>query len=132
MQLNESIVISAISAVSGIAIAYIVNVMAKKVQEKKTENQPKDRMEQMFDGYERFIERQDKDIARKQQYINVIEKELTLTKEHVSRLESALESTKDELVRSREESDELRERLSAMRREYKHVKVTNEENKHVV
>lgn len=128
----SDVIIAAFSMVSGLGIAYIVNVQSKKVQSKKAKNQPKDRMEQMFDGYERFIQRQDIDIERKQQYINVIEKELALTKEHVKRLENALASTKSELVRSRDESEELRQRLNDMRIEYKHVKVANKENENVV
>lgn len=120
--LSENVQISIISAISGIVIAYIVNVAAKKVQEKKAEKQPKDRMEQMFDGYERLIKQKDAEDDRKQKYIVVIERELTLTKEHVSRLETALEATNDELAQSRKENAELKTMLDAMRREYKTVK----------
>ena len=120
--LSENVQISIISAISGICIAYIVNVAAKKVQEKKAEKQPKDRMEQMFDGYERLIKQKDAEDDRKQKYIKVIEDELTATKLHVGKLEEAMERTNEELAQSREENRQLQANLEAMRKEYKTVK----------
>jgi septal ring factor EnvC (AmiA/AmiB activator) len=121
-RLSDNVQISIISAISGIVIAYIVNVMAKKVQETKAKKQPKDRMEQMFDGYERLIKQKDLEDDRKQRYIKVIEDELTATKLHVGKLEEALERTNDQLVESRKESKDLHAQLNEMRREYKTVK----------
>ena len=122
--LSENVQISIISALSGIVIAYIVNVAAKKVQEKKEEKQPKDRMEQMFDGYERLIKQKDAEDDRKQRYIKIIESELTATKLHVNKLEEALDRTNDELAQSRQESKEFQQQLEAMRAEYKAQKNT--------
>lgn len=120
--ISEPVLIALISMIGGIAVAYIVNVAAKKVQEKKAEKQPKDRMEQMFDGYERLIRQKDLEDDRKQKYIIVIEEELKLTKEHVARLESALEATNEELALSRKENSELKHMLDDMRKEYKVAK----------
>lgn len=113
--------------VGALGVAYIVNVASKKVQAKKAEKQPKDRMEQMFDGYERLIKQKDVEDDRKQKYIQTIEQELRLTKEHVGHLERALEATKDELEISRADNAELRAKLDEMRREYKTVKRDNQE-----
>lgn len=121
---TENVQISIISAISGIAIAYIVNIAAKKVQEKKVEKQPKDRMEQMFDGYERLIKQKDLEDDRKQRYIKIIEDELTATKLHVDKLEEAMARTSEELAESRVENQELREKLDEMRKEYQSVKTT--------
>lgn len=120
--LSENVQISIISALSGIVIAYIVNIAAKKVQEKKAEKQPKDRMEQMFDGYERLIKQKDLEDDRKQKYIKIIEDELTATKLHVGKLEEAMERTNEELEQSRVENQQLKDQLDAMRIEYQHVK----------
>lgn len=122
--LSENVQISIVSAISGIIIAYIVNVAAKKVQEKKAEKQPKDRMEQMFDGYERLIKQKDAEDDRKQRYIKIIEDELTATKLHVSKLEEAMDRTNDELAQSRVENQQLKDQLDKMRQEYKSVKKT--------
>lgn len=120
--MNEQVAISLISAVSGVVIAYIVNVAAKRAQSNKDKKQPKDRMEQMFDGYERLIKQKDVEDDRKQKYIKVIEEELRATKLHVQALEAALAATNDELARSREESKIFQEQLNAMRKEYQHKK----------
>lgn len=119
---SDSVQISLISAISGIAIAYIVNVMAKKVQSNKVSKQPKDRMEQMFDGYERLIKQKDFEDDRKQTYIKIIEEELTATKLHVNKLEEALDRTNAELAQSRSENKELKAKLDEMRLEYQSVK----------
>lgn len=119
---NNSVVISGISAVSGIVIAYIVNVAAKRVQAKKVENQPKDRMEQMFDGYERLIKQKDKEDDRKVQAMQALEEELSFTRQTVIRLEQSLAETQRELEESREENVELRALLDEMRKEYQSVK----------
>ena len=121
------ILISLISMIGGLGVAYIVNVAGKKVQAKKSEKQPKDRMEQMFDGYERLIKQKDVEDDRKHKYIQTIEEELRLTKEYVGHLEMALEATKDELKESRIENQELRDMLDAMRKEYKIIKQDNQD-----
>lgn len=116
--MNEQVAISLISAVSGVVIAYIVNVAAKKVQEKKEANNPKDRMEQMFDGYERLIKQKDVEDDRKMKAIQTLEKELDFTRKNVQRLERALIDTQAELEVSRQENEELRDMLNQMREEY--------------
>lgn len=106
----------------GLGTAYIINVAAKRVQAKKAEKQPKDRMEQMFDGYERLIKQKDAEDDRKQRYIKVIENELAATKLHQNKLEEALERTADELEESRKENIILKQQLDEMRKEYQAVK----------
>lgn len=120
--MSDAVKIAIISAIGGVVIAYITNVVAKKVQETKAEKQPKDRMEQMFDGYERLIRQKDTEDDRKQQYIKTIEAELTATKLHVSKLEEALTATSQELFQSRNENKELKDMLEEMREEYKKTK----------
>lgn len=119
---SDPVQIALVGMVGGVLTAYITNVLAKKVQANKAAKQPKDRMEQMFDGYERLIKQKDLEDDRKQKYITVIEKELSLTKEHVNRLENALEATNEELAQSRKENAELKSMLDKMRKEYKNVK----------
>lgn len=116
--MNDQIAISLISAISGVVIAYIVNVAAKKVQKQKEAKQPKDRMEQMFDGYERLIKQKDLEDDRKHRYIKIIESELKLVKEHAAKLGEALTRTNEELLMARQETLDLKEALDAMRAEY--------------
>src|SRR5690606_32543719 len=100
-----------ISMISGIIIALIGVFSKTRYEDKKAAKQPKDRMEQMFDGYERLIKQKDKEDDRKQKYITAIESELQATKEHVVKLEEALEATQGELEVSRTENRELKNML---------------------
>ncbi len=122
MTVSDTVIISIISAISGIIIAYLVNVKAKQVQAKKASKQPKDRMEQMFDGYERLIKQKDIEDDRKQKYIVVLELELQEAKKTIKHLATALETAADELRQSREDSRELRIKLDDMRKEYAKTK----------
>lgn len=121
-ELNDAVVISLISAISGIIVAYIVNVAAKRVQTKKIKEGPTDRMEQMFDGYERLIRQKDVEDERKARLVDELEEELAMTREMVRKLESALEITQRELTLSRIENSELKDMLKKMRHEYKELK----------
>lgn len=118
--MSETVLIALISTGGGIVISYITYVLSQKYQTKKSTEQPKDRMEQLMDGYERFIRQKDKEFDRKLDYIKVIEEELAATKKHVGKLEDALEITTKELEDSREENAGLKRLLDQMRKEYKH------------
>lgn len=120
--MSEAVILAVISMVGGIIIAYITNVAAKKVQERKVEKQPKDRMEQMFDGYERLIKQKDVEDDRKVKAMQSLEEELAFTRQTVARLEQSLAETQKELEASREENTELRALLREMRKEYQSVK----------
>lgn len=124
--MDKSVAVSLISAISGIIIAYIVNVAAKKVQKAKTEQKPKDRMEQMFDGYERLIRQKDLEDERKAKLIDELEEEIRMTREMVKNLEHALSISQQELARSREDNEELKNMLKQMRDEYERNKALEE------
>lgn len=125
--MDESVVVSLISAVSGVIIAYIVNVAAKKVQKLKADKQPKDRMEQMFDGYERLIKQKNLEDVRKERLISKLEEEISMTRQMVRNLEADLAVSQRELERSREDNVELKKMLQEMRNEYERNK-TIEQN----
>lgn len=108
--------------VSALGVAYIVNVASKKVQKTKSDKQPKDRMEQMFDGYERLIKQKDVEDERKVRLMTELEDELLTTREMVRKLEHSLSVTQRELELSRNENKELKDMLHDMRKEYELVK----------
>lgn len=115
---SEQVGISIVSTLGGIIIAYIVNVTAQRVQKKRVSKQPKDRMESMFDGYERLILQKDKEDERKARLMDELEAELEMTREMVRKLETALAISHKELELSRKENGEIRNMLSEMRKEY--------------
>ena len=127
--MNDSIAVSLISAASGIVVAYIVNVAAKRVQARKEKQDPVDRMEQMFDGYERLIKQKDLEDARKERQISELEEEIRMTRQMVKNLEHALAISQQELQRSREDNQELKDMLEQMREEYQLQKMVEEDKK---
>lgn len=128
--MNDSVAVSLISAASGIVVAYIVNVAAKRVQARKEKQDPSDRMEQMFNGYERLIKQKDLEDERKARLIDELEEEIRVTRQMVKNLEHALAISQQELQRSREDNQELKDMLEQMREEYQLQKMV-EENKKV-
>ena len=124
--MNDSVTVSLISAFSGIVVAYIVNVAAKKVQAKKEKQGPVDRMEQMFDGYERLIKQKDLEDERKARLIDELEEEIKMTRQMVKNLEHALAVSQRELELSREDNRELKDMLKQMRDEYERNKALEE------
>ena len=127
--MNDSVAVSLISAFSGIVVAYIVNVAAKRVQSRKVGQGPVDRMEQMFDGYERLIEQKNLEDERKARLIDELEEEIIITRQMVKNLEHALAVSQQELQRSREDNQELKDMLKRMRDEYKRNKALEESAK---
>lgn len=120
--MSEAVTISLISAASGIAIAWIVNVAAKKVQKRKEKQGPVDRMEQMFNGYERLIKQKDLEDERKARLINELEEEIKMTREMVRNLEETLAHTREELAKSIQDKEELKDVLKEIRKEYHDLK----------
>ena len=127
--MNDSVAVSLISAASGIVVAYIVNVAAKRVQARKEKQDPSDRMEQMFNGYERLIKQKDLEDERKARLIDELEEEIRMTRQMVKNLEHALAISQQELQRSREDNQELKDMLEQMREEYQLQKKVEEYKK---
>lgn len=119
---SDAVSIALISTIGGIIIAYVTNVVAKKVQEKKAEKQPKDRMEQMFDGYERLIKQMAYEDERKAIIIRDQQAEISVMKKKLGEMEQSLESAQEELMNSHQSKVLLTKELEKMRKEYKHVK----------
>lgn len=116
--MSDAVKIALISMVSGIAIAYITNVLAKRVQENKAKKQPKDRMEQMFDGYERLIKQMADEDERKARIIREQQKEITEMKLKLSSMEDNLATAQDDLIESHKSKKLLTKELEKMRHEY--------------
>lgn len=120
--MNDGVVLSLISAGSAIAVAYIVNIASKKVQARKVKDGPLDRMEQMFDGYERLIKQKDLEDDRKARLITDLKRELEMTRDLVRKLEASLAESQREIVISRQENQDLKDMLKTMREEYEAFK----------
>lgn len=120
--MSDAVKIAIISMVGGVLIAYITNVVAKKVQEQKAAKQPKDRMEQMFDGYERLIKQMAAEDERKALIIRDQQREIAEMKQKLNEMEDNLALAQDDLIESHKSKQLLTKELDKMRREYTHNK----------
>lgn len=116
--MSDAVVISIISMVGGVLIAYISNVAAKRVQAKRASKQPKDRMEQMFDGYDRLIKQMSAEDERKATVIRDQQKEIAYMKERLAQMETSLISAQDELLDSNRAKKQLIHELDKIRKQY--------------
>lgn len=120
--MSDAVKIAIISMIGGVIIAYITNVVAKKVQKQKAAKQPKDRMEQMFDGYERLIKQMADEDERKARIIRDQQAEIVEMKKKLTEMEDNLQLAQDDLIKSHESKKLLTQELDKMRREYLHTK----------
>lgn len=98
---SEAVLISVISTIGGIIVAYIVNVIAKKVEEKRAAKNPKDRIELAFEWYDRALKQRDEDNTQ---------------------LRAELREALNKLDVSDRENDRLRNELYKIRNEYRQHK----------
>lgn len=109
--IDSSVLTALISAASGIAIAYIINVIAKR-------RRPKDRQETIFDGYERLIKQQQFDIDRKELQLNQTQLIIEQLQRQLDQTKLIVERQQGELTESRDSNRELVRQLADMRREH--------------
>lgn len=115
---SEPVLISIISVFGGGIVTLATIIAQKKVQENKAKKQPKDRMEQMFDGYERLIKQMAEEDDRKVAIIRAQQAEIVEMKEKLTIMETRLEEAQDELISSHQSKQELTDELHKMRRQY--------------
>lgn len=102
----------------GILTTWLTLRYKDRLAARNREQKPKDRMDTIFDGYEKLIVEQQKDIERKAT-------QLASTQTIVEQLQKELDDTRDlvrkqqeELEESRELNLELQKQLADMKREY--------------
>jgi hypothetical protein len=111
---TASVTIAFISTFGGIVVAYIVNVMSKR----RRASAPKDRMENIFDGYEGLIKRQDEALAYKDQQLQRNQELLNNMQRQIDKMSLLVESQRQELDQEREINRELHNQLDELRRQY--------------
>lgn len=119
---SDTVIISIISTFGGVIIAYIVNVVAKKNKASK----PKDRMESIFDGYDKLIIQQQDDIKSKTTHINHLQELIDKQREQLQESQEMIDGLKDELEIARGRNQELRDQLNLMKKNYRREIPTQE------
>lgn len=119
---SDAVLNTIIGVIGGVITTYLTVIAAKKVQQKKAERQPKDRMEQMFDGYERLINAKDIEDQRKAKIISALQESIDNMEQELASTRHTLSTTQSELVNSNLENKELKKMLHEIRDEYKKFK----------
>lgn len=112
---SDAVLISAVSTVGGIVIAYIVNVIAKKSKISR----PKDRMENIFDGYDKLIAQQQDDIGRKTLHIEHLQTLIDRQREQLEESQTMIDNLRDELEDAKGRNQDLRDQLNSMKKDYR-------------
>lgn len=58
---NNDVLVSVVSAISALGVAYITSVLANRYKEKKAKAEPKDRVELLFERYDEALKQKDAD-----------------------------------------------------------------------
>ena len=116
--ISDPVAISFISVVGGGIFTLLTIYVQKKVQETKAKKQPKDRMEQMFDGYERLIKQMATEDDRKAGVIRDQQLEIAEMKRKLTKMEESLALAQEELLDSHESKQKLTQELDKMRKQY--------------
>ena len=79
---------------------------------------PRDRMDTIFDGYEKLIIQQQSEIERKGVVIQSLENAVDRLEQELTRTRALLDEARIELKESKSQNSKLRHQLDSMRRDY--------------
>lgn len=115
---SDPVAISIITTIGGAIVAYFTYVKSQKVQAKKAQGVPKDRMELVIEGYEKLIVQKDAQNERDARQIKAMSEEMDLMRQLMRKLEQQLADSQDAHERAIRENSELKEEIKKLRREY--------------
>jgi predicted nucleic acid-binding Zn-ribbon protein len=112
--LNSSGLAALISTVGGVTATYITYVVARR----RRVRAPRDRMDTIFDGYEKLIEQQQVEIERKGGVISSLENVVSRLEEELGKTRQLLNDTRTDLSTARDQNELLKVQLQEMRHDY--------------
>lgn len=117
--LDNQVWVAAIAAVSGIITTWLtVKYKDKIIRKNAAPQKPKDRMDRIFDGYEKLIIQQQHEIDRKTAAISNLETIVGKLEDELAATKELLSETKTEVAESRDQNAQLKAYLKKMRIEY--------------
>jgi len=115
---SDPVAVSIVTAIGGGVVAYLTYVKSQKVQAKKAEGHPKDRMELVIEGYEKLIVQKDAQNERDARQIKAMSEEMDLMHRMMRKLEQQLADSQDAHERAVRENVELKNEIKKLRQEY--------------
>lgn len=114
-QLEPSITVALIAGIFGVITTWLTIKYKDRVV--KTQR-PKDRMETIFDGYEKLILQQQAEIDRKTSVINSLEGIVGRLEQELMRTRQLLDTAQEELQETKKGNALLKSQFDTMRRDY--------------
>lgn len=115
---SDPVAISIVTTIGGAIVAYFTYVKSQKVQAKKAEGKPKDRMELVIEGYERLIVQKDAQNERDARQIKAMAEEMDIMRQLMRKMETQLNDSQDAHERAVRENTALKEEIKKLRSEY--------------
>ena len=116
--IDSQVLVAIIAAIAGIFTTWLTVKYKDRVVRKASPAKPKDRMDTIFDGYEKLILQQQSEIERKQQVIESLESIVTTLEQELATTRELLTTTKDEVAHTKRQNGDLKTQLARMRRDY--------------
>lgn len=115
---DSQIAVALIAAIAGIITTWLTVKYKDRVVKKTATSKPKDRMDTIFDGYEKLILQQQQEIDRKQLVVDHFEKIIQNLEDELATTRDLLQTTKTELAETKRQNGELKNQLTRMRKDY--------------
>lgn len=115
---DGSIVVALIAAAGGIITTWLTVKYKDRVVKRATPGKPKDRMETIFDGYDKLILQQQVEIDRKGVVIHHLEGIVDNLERELATTRDLLTATKEEVAETKRHNAELKAHLVSIRKEY--------------
>lgn len=114
--MDTAVVVAIITGV----VAVITTWLTVKYKDRivKKPGKPRDRMETIFDGYEKLILQQQTEIERKSDMITSLESIIARLQDEVTRTQGLLATAQEELQDTKTNNLTLKRQLERMRRDY--------------
>lgn len=112
---NNDIIVSVVSMITALGVAYITSVLANRYKEKKAKAEPKDRVELLFERYDEALKQKDADNDELR----------TMLKEAEAKLHEA--NTK--LNNSYYDNSQLKRELETIKRQYRAAAKLDQEDR---
>lgn len=114
--MDPAVLVAIIAGLFGVVTTWLTVKYKDKVIKKA--ERPKDRMETIFDGYEKLILQQQVEIERKSEMITSLESIIGRLQDEVTRTQGLLSAAQSELKETEANNATLKRQLEQMRRDY--------------
>ena len=115
MMLDSAVTTAMVTGIFAVITTWLSIRFKDKV---KKPSKPKDRMDTIFDGYEKLIVQQQSEIDRKGMVIQSLENVVDRLEQELTRTRMLLDEARTELNESKKQNKSLRHQLESMRKEY--------------